>query len=226
MNSTTSKFAGVVLGVAFTPGSNGPPEIPSGGFILAPLRVQRRFVINRRAPSKIKNPPGAAARRVTLPCCSKVGLVSVVMAMAVPMTATVPRRAVVGRCAPNIHRLPAAIVASKHALAIDGGATRTALVRNGAGIPVVMISGLSRGRGENGKAGGEGKELEEGFHGVGLVGGVLWRRWLLPRYVTRSSPAYSCALRIFTGSGIKSALPASQSATLTRPPNQRNLHLS
>ncbi len=163
----------------------------------------------------------------------KIRLVTPMMTLPVSMTmtaaavtVTVTRRAVVGRGTPHIRWLSAAVITCKHALTIDRCAAGTALVRNGAGIPVTMISGLSGGWCENGEAGGEGKELEEGFHGVGLVGGIWWRRWLLPRYATRSSPAYSCALRIFTGSGMKSALPASQSATLTRPPNQRNLHLS
>ena len=237
MSITTSKFAGVVLGVAFIPGPNGPPELPSGGFIPVPLRLRRPsqrtrrcFGIGGRAPSKTKNPPGAAARRVSLPCRSKVCSVPVPMAVSVTvaaaMPATVTGRAVVGSGTPNIHRLAAAIVAGKHALAIDGGAAGTTLVRNGAGIPVMMISGLSGGWRENGEASGEGKELEEGFHVIGLVGGVWRRRWMLPCLVTRGCSAYSCALRIFTGSGMKSACPASQSATLTRPPNQRNLRPS
>jgi len=35
----------------------------------------------------------------------------------------------------------------------------------------MTISGLSGGWCENGEAGGEGKELEERFHVIGLVGG-------------------------------------------------------
>ena len=191
MRITISKFAGVVLGVAFTPGPNGLPEPPSGGSILMARQVRRPSQRLRRgartvrgSPSKTKKPPDAAARRVSLPRCSKVCLVPAVMAVSVTVTAampaTVPGRAVVGSGTPNIRRLSAAIVAGKHALAIDGRATGTALVRNGAGIPVMTISGLSGGWCENGEAGGEGKELQEGFHGVGLVGGVLRRR-RLPR---------------------------------------------
>lgn len=237
MSITISNFAGVVLGVAFTPGPNGPPEIPSGGFIPLSLRVQRpsrrrrrRFVIGRRTSSKTKNPPGAAARRVSLPRCSKVCLVPAVMAVSMTMPAAmpaiVPGRAVVGRGAPNIRRLPAAIVAGKHALAIDPRAAGTALVRYGAGIPAMMIPGLSGGWCENGEAGGERKELEERFHVIGLVGDVWWLRYLPPHSLTRDRAAYSCARRFFPCWGMNETARASQSATLTRPPNQRNLHLT
>ena len=186
MSSTTSRFAGVVLGVAFTPGPNGPPEIPSDGFILAPLRLRRasqrtrqRFVIGGRGPSPSKNPPGAVARRVSLPHCSKVYLVPAVVAVSLTVTAamppTVPGCAVVGSGTPNIRRLSATIIAGKHALAIDRRAAGTALVRNGSKIPVMTISGLSGGWCEKGEARGESKELEECFHAIGLVGGVWWR---------------------------------------------------
>lgn len=69
-------------------------------------------------------------------------------------------------------------------------------MRNGTGTPVMMISGLSGGWCENGEAGGEGKELEEHLHMFGLVGGVGWRRWLLPRSVTQSCSAYSAIRKL------------------------------
>jgi hypothetical protein len=147
MNVTARSISGSVSGVASTPGQ--------------------------------KDPPGGSARRVALPRrlkdCLVPVLMATVMSVSMPMSATVPATmsvagsTVVIRTPPVIDWLPTAVIANDHALAADPGTAVAAAGVRSTGVAAAVTS-LSGNRSHNGKAGSEGENGEECFHGVGLVG--------------------------------------------------------
>ena len=88
----------------------------------------------------------------------------------VTAAAVMSRAAAMGHGAPAIHGMAVAIMSHDHLLAIHGGATRAAAVREAGSkaAVIVVIASFGDGGSQHGKAGRDGQKSDDFFHDGGM----------------------------------------------------------